>query len=307
MGGSNTQPWAKDAWNLVNRQHGVITRSQLLALGMGPRSIEHRIASGRLHPFMRGIYAVGRPEVTEHGRWMGAVLACGSEALLSHHSAAALWGIRKTEQEVVHVVLPAALPKRRPQIRAHRRVGHDLPGPRESRGIPVTHPVATLVDLAASLPTGQVEAAINEADHLNLVDPERLREEVALLPRWRGVGSLRRLLEGPVLALSSTQLERRFLPLALAAGLPTPRTQSRHSGYRVDFFWPELGLVVEADSLRYHRTAFKQSDDKRRDNAQVTAGLATLRFTHMQICHEPRYVRATLVATARQLRSTAKT
>jgi hypothetical protein len=238
---------------------------------------------------------------------MGAVLACGPDALLSHHSAAALWGIRKAERGIVHVVVPSAHPKKRPAIRAHRRIDHDLPAPREFKGIPVTHPVATLVDLAASLPAGQVEAAINEADHLNLVNPERLREEVELLPRWRGVATLRRLLEGPVLALSSTQLERRFLPLALAAGLPTPRTQIGHSGHRVDFFWPELGLVVEADSLRYHRTAFKQSSDKRRDNAHVTAGLATLRFTHMQICHESHYVRATLVATARQLRSTART
>ena len=110
MGGSTHQPWAGDVWRLAKRQHGVVTRGQLLALGLGASAIEHRLSNGRLHPLMRGVYAVGRPDVGRLGWWMAAVLACGPKALLSHHSAAALWGIRRAQpkdvrQADVHVVV----------------------------------------------------------------------------------------------------------------------------------------------------------------------------------------------------------
>lgn len=304
MGGSTPQPWAGHVWRLADRQHGVVTRAQLLSLGMGARSIEHRLANGRLHPLMRGVYAVGRPSVGKRGWWMAAVLACGPEALLSHRSAAALWGIRRertaeVRQRDVHVVVPRGNSKLRPGVRAHRRHGHAAPGKREVDGIPVTNPVATLIDLAADLPDGQLEAAVNEADHLRLVDPERLRDEIGVLPRWRGSNRLRRLLDKPTITLTTTELERLFLPLALKAGLPSPLTQAWLDGYRVDFYWPDLGIVVETDSLRYHRTPFKQANDKRRDNAHAGSGLTTLRFTHGQIVHEPAYVLKTLAQAAR--------
>jgi very-short-patch-repair endonuclease len=151
-----------------------------------------------------------------------------------------------------------------------------------------------------------VEAAVNEADHLDLVDPEQLREALDLLPRWPGVTRLRGLLEGPTITLASTQLERLFLPLAFAAGLSAPQTQTSPNGHRVDFLWPELGLVVETDSLRYHRSAFKQAEDKRRDNTHVARGLATLRFTPLQVCREPGYVQATLARTVQRLRADRK-
>jgi very-short-patch-repair endonuclease len=246
---------------------------------------------------------------------MAAVLACGPEALLSHHSAAVLWGIRRAQPRDVqrmdvHVVVPRGNSKLRPGIRAHRRHNHEAPGRREVDGIPVTHPVATLVDLAASggrgrvaaagIPDGQLEAAVNEADHLKLVNPERLRSALDVLPQWLGVERLRGLLHAPTIALTTTELERLFLPLAREAGLPAPQTQVWLDGHRVDFFWPDLGLVVEADSLRYHRTPFKQASDKRRDNAHAGSGLTTLHFTHGQICHEPAYVRGTLVRTVRR-------
>jgi hypothetical protein len=270
---------------------------------MRPKSIQHRLASGRLHPLMRGVYAVGRPQVGRRGRWMAAVLASGPRALLSHRSAAALWGIRRERKfEVeVEVVVPAGLPIRRAGIRAHRQRGHEASGKRIIDDIPVTDPVGTLVDLAACITSGQLEAAINEADHFGLVDPERLMADVERLPRRPGTGRLRALLEAPTVALTSTELERRFLPLALEAGLPMPQTQIWLNGHRIDFYWPDLGLVVEADSLRYHRTAFKQASDKRRDNAHAGSGLTALRFSHGQVCHEPGYVREVLARTARNL------
>jgi hypothetical protein len=274
-----------------------------LALGMGARSIEHRLGNGRLHPLMRGVYAVGRPHVERRGWWMAAVLACGPGALLSHHSAAALWRIRRAQPNDLrradsHVVV-AGHARLRPGIRVHRRHNHELPGRREVDGIPITHPVATLVDLAAGLSDSQLEAAVNEADHLKLVNPEQLRGALDSLPRWPGAKRLAGLLDGPTIVLTTTELERLFLPLALEAGLPVPQTQAWLDGCRVDFYWPGLGLVVETDSLRYHRTPFKQASDKRRDNAHAGSGLTPLRFTHGQICREPGYVRATLVRVAR--------
>jgi len=184
----------------------------------------------------------------------------------------------------------------------HRRRIYDAPGARVVDGIPVTHPVATLADLAASASAGRVEAAVNEADHLDLIDPDRLLTALGSLPPWAGVRRLRAMLEAPAAALTATELERRFLPLARRAGLPTPETQVWLDGHRVDFYWPHLNLIVEADSLRYHRTAFKQAGDKRRDNAHAAAGRTTLRFSAGQIRDEPKYVLATLRRAARRLR-----
>ncbi len=205
--------------------------------------------------------------------------------------------------EPVEVVVPNDARPRRPGVRVHRRRDHEAPGKREVAEIPVTHPVATLVDLATCVPRGQLEAAINEADHLDLVDPERLLAAIDRLPRRAGSGWLRKILGAPTVALTSTELELRFLPLARDAGLPVPQTQVWLDGHRVDFYWPELRLVVEADSLRYHRTPFRQADDKRRDNAHAGAGRTTLRFTHGQIRDEPVYVRRTLARTARRLKN----
>ncbi len=287
-----------------------------MALGVGTDAIRHRLACGRLHRLMPGVYAVGRPEVTMRGRWMAAVLAGGPQSLLSHRSAAALLGIIEPRHRPVEIVLPAHLTTRRGGIRAYRRAASeaDRLGPpanldhlaplrwREVDGIPVTGPAVVLVDLASCVPTGRLEAAINEADHLDLVDPEALRAAVDALPRRPGARRLRLLLDTTTHALTTTALERRFLPLAREAGLPLPETQARPAGRRVDFLWPDLGLVVETDSLRYHRTAFKQADDKRRDNLHSAAGLVTLRFTHGQVRYEPDYVRTQLRIVAGRLR-----
>jgi very-short-patch-repair endonuclease len=162
----------------------------------------------------------------------------------------------------------------------------------------------TLIDLATCLPTGQLEAAINEADHLDRIDPEGLRHEVDLLSPRRGCRRLRHLLDIATLSMTTTALERLFRPLAAEAGLSPPQTQVPIGGNRVDFYWADLDLVVETDGLRYHRTAFKQGADRKRDNAQANLGLMTLRFTHGQVRDEPAYVKAELRTAARRLQAT---
>jgi very-short-patch-repair endonuclease len=285
-------------WKLARDQHGVIARRQLLELGFGSDAVEHRIAKGRLHRLWRGVYAVGRPEVSQKGRWMAAVLSCGPQALLSHGSAAVLWGLVQAT-EGIDVVVPEGAYRHQPGIRVHRRSGLGAEHRREVARIPLTDPVSTLVDLASCGPDWRLERAINEADRLDLVDPETLRATIDLLPARPGFARLRRLLGGR--PLTDTGLERRFLAIARLAGMPPPETQAWVNGYRVDFYWPHLGLVVEADGWRYHRTAGAQATDHRRDQAHMTAGLTTLRFAEDQIRYEPGEVKRTIATIADQL------
>ncbi len=317
MGTVKVREWAGEAWDLAEAQHGVVTRAQLIGLGIGEEAIRQRLANGRLHRVMAGVYAVGRPRLDERGQWMAAVLACGPMALLGRRSAAALWEIHRPAPGVPEVVIPTSARRRRPNIWVYWRAethsllatnGRGDDGSEECPllwqligGIPVTSPLMTLVDLATCLSTGQLEAAVSEADHLNLIDPEELRIKLDLLARRPGVTRLRCLLDMATHTLTTTQLERRFLPLVAKAGLPAPTTQHRLGKNRVDFHWADLGLVVETDSLRYHRTAFKQSADKRRDNANARLGLITLRFTHRHVRYEPGYVVTELRTVARAL------
>ena len=113
---------------------------------------------------------------------------------------------------------------------------------------------------------------------------------------------MRELLSERTFRLTDSELERRFLGLVREAGLPMPLTRQRLNGFRVDFVWPDLGLVVETDGLRYHRTAAQQARDRQRDQAHPAAGLTPLRFTHAQVRFEAGYVRFTLVAVVCRLR-----
>jgi len=285
-------------WDLTRRQHGVVARSQLLELGYSPDSIKRRIARGRLHPLGRGVYAVGRPEVGQKGRWLAAVLSCGPAALLSHGSAAVLWGLMRTAAGI-DVVVPEGTYRRRPGIRIHRRSGLGAEHRRIVSGIPVTDPVSTLVDLAQGLPPWKLERVINDADRLDLVDLEDLRATIDLLPPRLGQARLRRMLGGQ--PLTDTGLERRFLAIVRRVGMSMPETQVQVNGYRVDFYWSELKLVVEADGWRHHRTPGEQATDHRRDQAHLRAEMTTLRFAEHQIRHEPDEVERTLVTVAKNL------
>jgi very-short-patch-repair endonuclease len=298
MATERPQPWSRGAWALARRQHGVLTRAQLLDLGMSPAAIRHRLESGRLHRLRRGVYAVGRPQVSPLGHLMGAVLACGPQAQLSHDSGAALWGIRPRRAGPIDVAVPAHVVRSQPGVRLHRRATLER---RQVSRIPVGDPVSILIDLATGLPTEQLEDAVNEADRLGLVPTASLRLLLGSRRRRPGLGRLRALLDSQTFSKAQTKLERCFLAIVRAANLPTPRTQARLNRYRVDFHWPELGLVVETDSLTHHRTASQQAVDIRRDQAHIRTGLRTLRFTAAQVFRQPEYVRAVLEDTLESL------
>lgn len=249
----------------------------------------------------RGVYAIGRPELTLYGRWMAAVLACGPSAALSHASAAALWGIHPESSALIEVAVPVASERRCPGVRIHRRESLGLADVTRHRGIPVTNLALTLIDLARSLDPARLERAVNEADRLDLIDPRSLRAALDAYAGRPGVARLRELLDRRTFRLTDSDLERLFLPLVAQAGLTLPLTRQRLNGFRVDFFWPDLGLVVETDGLRYHRTPAQQARDHVRDQVHLAAGFTSLRFTHAQVRYEAEHVRSTLQAVARRL------
>jgi very-short-patch-repair endonuclease len=293
MGTKSVQPWARAAWDLTRRQHGVVARRQLLDLGMSPGEIRGRLEGGQLHRLWAGVYAVGRPEVGRLGRFKAATLACGEGARLSHGSAADLWRIRKRPDGSVDVTVSSASFPRRRGIRLHRRANL---GPfRVVRGIPVGDPISVLIDLASELPVPEVEDAVNEADRLDLIRTHRLRPALDDVPTRPGVGQLKRILDAQTFSRAANALERRFLAIVRDAGISPPETQRRLGPNRVDFFWPDLDFVVETDSLRHHRTAAEQAVDLGRDQAHARAGLRSLRFTHSQVFHRPDNVREVLI------------
>jgi very-short-patch-repair endonuclease len=300
MGPTKNQTISKELWRLTRRQHGVVARSQLLDLGFSSDAIAHRLRAGRLHPLWRGVYAVGRPDVSQRGRLMAAVLKCGPAALVSHGSAAALWGLSPW-REGIDVVVPYREPRHPRGIRVHRRLDLAEEHRRWVDGLPVTDPVSTLVDVTCGSSETALALMIREADRLDLVDPVSLRAALDSSPIRAGVGRLRSLLDSETFSLTDSELERRFLRLVRAAGLPQPRTQVWLNGFRVDFYWPELGLVVETDGLRYHRTVSQQQTDRLRDQAHTVAGLTHLRFTAAQIRYEPQRAMKTLAAVVSRL------
>jgi very-short-patch-repair endonuclease len=283
-----------------------LTRQQLLALGFSRREIERRLESGRLHRVRTGVYVVGRPSLTQHGHWMAAVLACGDPAVLSHSSAAALWRIGFEERSLIEVSLPSQSHREVPGLRIHRRPSLQPRDTTTRHNIPVTTPVQTLIDMALRLDRRGVERMINEADKYDLVHPPGLRKALDQRVGEPGVARLRQILDRRTFRLTREELERRFLPLAREAGLPVPLTGQRVNNFEVDFYWPDLGLVVETDGLRYHRTPAEQARDRLRDQAHTAAGLSQLRFTHEQVRHEPDYVRRILGQTASRLAISTK-
>jgi len=231
---------------------------------------------------------------------MAAVLICGEGAVLSHGSAAALWEIGPEGRGPVDVTTRRHSGSAREGIRARVRPhlsGRDVT---ERHGIPATTPVRTMIDRATELTPNRLERMVNEADKRDLIDPEALRDALDDYTGELGVKPLRTLLDRLTFRLSDTELEVLFRPIAARAGLPTPHTKEIVN-YEVDFYWPALGLVVETDGWRYHRTASAQTRDALRDQTHTASGLTTLRFSHYQVAYESEHVLRILTKTAANL------
>jgi hypothetical protein len=233
---------------------------------------------------------------------MAAVLACGHGAALSHRSAAALWGFGEEHRAYIDVTVIRDSEARLRGVRCHRRPTLPVSDITIRAGIPLTTPVRTFLDLTTVAGPKTVERAINEADKLDVINADSLRRALDDRASEPGIRPLRRLLDEHTFRLSDDELERLFRPLAAAAGLPVPLTKVMVDQFEVDFFWPELGLVVETDGWRYHRTPSAQTRDALRFQRHTASGLTPLRFSHYQVKYEPRHVVEILTKTVTNLR-----
>jgi hypothetical protein len=276
---------------LAERQHGVVEYSQLIQLGVSEDMITWWSRDGRLAQVHRGVYAVGHANLSVHGRFLAAVLACGPKAALSHQSAAVLWGLRHPRGPRIDVTVPT------PGGRARRRVvvvHRSLVRPGEITirdGIRVTTPARTLLDLAGLLTRRQLERTLDEAEFLGL-DLSGL----APRPGKRGAALLRAVLTDHDAGSTWTRskLEERMLALCRAAGLPRPLVNAYVEGIEVDFHWPAQKLVVEIDDWSSHRGRGAFERDRLRDAALVENGWRVVRITRARLARDPRGVAAQL-------------
>jgi very-short-patch-repair endonuclease len=302
MGALSGHDLSSGAWRLARTQESVVAGWQLRQLGFSQKAIDHRVSTARLHRKWEDVFAVGRPQLTQRGWWVAALLACGPESALSGGSAMAYYGIGR-EECGIEISVPANLHPRCAGIRVRRRRNLERRHVAVDGPLRVTNPVLTLVDYAASHDRDDVEQAINDADRADIINPERLRRELDAYPGWNGVPLLREILDAQTFTMTDSELERRMRPILKRVGLGKPLTQSWVNGYRVDFYWPELGLVLETDGLRYHRTAGQQTKDRRRDQIHIAAGLTVLRFTRWQVRYRPKEAEEILRAVLTRLRA----
>lgn len=272
--------------NLADAQHGVVSRRQLETLGLGRHRIEHRVATGRLQAIHRGVYAFGHRALRAEGRWMAAVMAGGDRAVLSHATAAAAWDLRRSASGLVHITVAGnGGRKRRAGIRLHRSTTLEPHDTTTNRGIPITTPVRTVIDLARTVTGRPLEHALDLADQRRLIDfaefnrrpiPTSLQAVLSLYT----AGS----------TVTRSEMEERFLQLCDDHRFRRPQVNTRIEGEEVDFVWRDARLIVEVDGYRYHRSPSSFESDRERDVMLAVAGWQVMRFTWTQLTTRPRWV-----------------
>jgi very-short-patch-repair endonuclease len=273
--------WNKvDIARLAGRQHGAISTGQLAALGVSRATISRWVAAGWLHPVFRGVYAVGHAALSDEGWWMGAVLAHGEGAVLSHRSAAELWRMLEPRSAPIHVTIPSFSGRsKRKGIRLHRSPSMPSAATTREYGIPVTTPARTLADLQRVVSPGLHRKAIRQAEYLKL-DLGQIRTDH-----------------------TRSETERQMLRICQRQGVPPPQVNVPIGPYTVDLFWPGSGLVVELDSFATHGGRQSFDDDRAMEMYLTGLGLRLRRFSDTQVWNQPNAVAASLAAEVRQAAS----
>ena len=267
---------------MAERQWGVVSRAQLLAMGVSPAAIATWRRRRRLQVVHRGVYSVGHRSLRTEGRRLAAVLACGPGALLSHMSAASHWGLLRTDQTRIDVT---ALRGRHgaPGIRLHRSRSLDAQDTTTHEGIPITTVARTLLDLAATARPSELERALAQAERLRVYDHRAITDVIARCNGHRGTA---------ILAQATTrkpkwtrnEWEAEFLQLLRRAGLPEPLTNDAfhapdHGHCEPDYHWPSHQVIVETDGFETHGTRAAFRNDRAKDAALTASGYRVLRFT----------------------------
>ena len=262
---------------LAERQHGVVSHRLLLAIGVSRRAIENRLRNRRLHRVHRGVYILGPALASAEAGWLAGVLACGPGAVVSHRSAAALGGIRRSSAARVDVTVAGTSGRtRRAGLSIHRTRRLTRQEVTARSGIPVTSVARTILDLGP-----HATKAIEEAERLQLFDLTALQAVLRMNPGRAGID----LNVEP--ALVRNDLERDFLRLCRRHGLPTPRVNTPVGDYEPDFYWPERRLIVETDGRETHATRAAFESDRARDAELTANGYRVVRFTWRQLQDEP--------------------
>ena len=282
----------------------MVALRQLQLLGLSKSAVSRRTRGGRLHRIHRGVYAVGYPKLTGYGHWMAAVLAGGPRAVLSHRSAAGLWGLRPDNRRKSDISLPSPSARPKQAIEVHRSVTLTADDVTTVEGIPCTTLARTLVDLGDVVDRRAVERAVEQAEVLRLFDLRAIERAIERAGPRRGTGLLSSVLEnlnGPT--LTESELEEAFLTLCRNAALPTPEVNAwmalpDGSAIKVDFLWRKERLAVETDGHPFHRTRQSRERDTKRDQLLRLAGFEPVRFTGRQVALEKEWVTRTLLALA---------
>ncbi|MEA2426642.1 MAG: hypothetical protein QOF37_270 [Thermoleophilaceae bacterium] len=234
------------------------------------------------------MYLVGHTAAPPLARMMGAVLAYGQGALLSHRSAAELWGLISLFIHAVDVTVDRGQRRSQPGIVIHRSQQIAPKDRRRRNDIPVTSPARTLLDFAEVAPPRELERAFDEAQTQRLIRRKDVEDVISRSPGRHGIAPLRRLLDrqaGP--ALTESEAEERLFALIRQAGLPEPEVNVTVGRYRLDFFWRAQRLNVEVDGYRYHSTRAAFERDHRRDAELEARGIRVRRVTWHQLMDEP--------------------
>jgi very-short-patch-repair endonuclease len=277
--------------SLAAKEYGHVTRKQLLNLGLTPNEISKRLTKRRLIFVFQGVYAVGHPRPEAIARAAAAVLAGGDEAVLSYFSAAALWGMTTTWPRVPEITVPA---RRRPSgIRVHVHPALESQDIRRHRGIRVTSPARTALDIAPRLTSSQLARAVNEARlsrHLRL---SALEELLARSPLHPGTALLKPFIEHPT-GPTRSEFERRFTEFVREYELPTPLINTHLLGFEIDVLFPDERVIVELDGWDFHSDRRSFERDRDRDPELLVVGYVTVRTTWERLTQRGAYEAARL-------------
>jgi hypothetical protein len=278
---------------IARKQHGVVTRRQLLDAGISAHEVKRRVRRGQLLREYRGVYRVGHRAPSVEARYLAAVLACGEGALLSGQAAGYLLGLLKGRAPAPEVTAPSE--RRVKGLRTPRERGLGRRDAMSWRGIPVTTVARTLVDLAASTTVDELARACHEAGVKHGTTPAHVQAVLGRRPNSPGAPKLKAVMRGDVHITLST-VEDAFLARLRKEGLPLPKTNRPAGGRRVDCRWPTKRLTVELDSYRYHRSRHAWELDRRREREAHARGDDFRRYTHGDVLEDPELMMAELRA-----------